>query len=266
MHATNFYVDLGNRCIAKEMKSMPDYERLLKTLKSCIRLKGVIMSDDSGKTWFVYRQDYLTHASTEYVNFNFAEGISLQGLPLKTDFEYLKELAETRTPNLMNDEDIQQLNLHEQLIYKIGVTLDIIGFKELQLDLPSELGTPPFIDKEKKPYKVRNREYDIKGIFQGQLHVIEVHDKGSLIQTLVKLNELKTAEKGLVLVNVRDEQNLKKELKRKQFKDLLYELKVFSKDETEKLYNRCKTFHKLTDLSVCREDILQKPPYIEQVL
>jgi uncharacterized protein Smg (DUF494 family) len=85
--------------------------------------------------------------------------------------------------------------------------------------------------------------------------------------TLVKLNELKSAEKGLVLVNVQDEQNLRNELKREQFKDLLYKLRVFSREETERLYNSCRAFHALPDrMQMLREEILEKPPYIEQVL
>ena len=70
-----------------------EYEKDLESLRSCIKMKGAIMSDDNGKTWFVYRQDYVGHAKDRYKKFQFSE-VNLQGLPLQTDFEYLEQQNE----------------------------------------------------------------------------------------------------------------------------------------------------------------------------
>jgi hypothetical protein len=67
-----------------------DYKKTVNSLKPCIKIKGVILSEDHGETWFLYRQDYVTHACSEYGKFNFAKGVNLEGLPLKTDFDVLK--------------------------------------------------------------------------------------------------------------------------------------------------------------------------------
>ena len=245
---------------------MTDYERDLKALKSCIKLKGVIMSNDRGKTWYIYRQDYLTHANNEYQQFHFAQAVSLVGLPLKTDFESLKE-PKRKQSDLMTDEMLCRFRVHDQLIYKIGVILNAIGFDELQLDLPVNQQTPPFIDEEKRPYEDKGRKYDIKGIFNREYLIIEVHDKGDLIKSLVKLSELKFARKGLVLVNTEDEHKLKRELKRRLFRDLLYELKLFYKDEIEELYDQYKKAPLTEDyIQMCIKSIFERPPYIERIL
>ena len=181
---------------------------------------------------------------------------------------------------LMTDEKLGQLTPHDQLIYKLGIILDAVGFNDIQLDLTSKMPTPPFGMEHKESYKVRDKEYDVKGDYEKRLFVVEVHDKGILIQTLVKLNELRSAKKGLLLVNLEDERELKKELKRPQFKDLLYELKVFYENEINELYRFCKVFFALRNeiemkkrkidemtasLKEKRSTILDKPPYIEKI-
>ena len=242
------------------------YERELKRLKSCIKLKGVLMSEDGGKTWFIYRQDHVTHAHSRYGRFELAYGVNLTGLPLKTDFEGLKEVVMPPL-ELISDAKLDELSVHDQLVYKIGVILHIIGFDELQLDLPSKLYTPPFLEIEKRPFKVRDKEYDVKGIYRRELYVFEVHHRGSLVETLVKLNSLDYAWRGLVLVNNEVMRSLKKELMSKQFRDLVYELRVFFKDEIEMLYNYCKA-HRIDEEEKenIRKTIFEKPTLIEQVL
>ena len=243
-----------------------DYKRELKHLKSCIKLKGVLMSEDGGKTWFIYRQDYITHAHSRYGRFKFAEGIDLTGLPLKTDFECLKELAMPAL-ELMPDDILNKLSVHDQLVYKIGVILHIMGFDELQLDLPRKFETPPFLEIEKKPYRERGKEYDVKGIYKGRLYVFEVHHKGSLVETLVKLNSLNFAWRGLVLINRRDLQSLRRELRNKQFKDLIYELRVFFRDEIERLYDFCKAHRtNIEERENMRKNIFERSTLIEHFL
>lgn len=73
--------------------AMNGYMRQLKSLKGCIKIKAVLMSDDNGKTWFIYRQNYVSHADGEYENFDFAQ-VNLEGLPLKTDSKWYKQLIE----------------------------------------------------------------------------------------------------------------------------------------------------------------------------
>ena len=160
---------------------------------------------------------------------------------------------------LMTDENLEELTLHDQLIYKFGIILDAVGFNDIQIDLTSKMHTPPFKSEQKESYKVRDKEYDVKGTYDKQLFVIEVHDKGTLIPTLVKLNELRSAKKGLLLVNTEDERELKKELKRSQFKDLLYELKVFYENEINELYRFCKVFFAL------RNEIEMKKSRIDEM-
>jgi hypothetical protein len=62
------------------------YRQELAKLKKHVKLKGVIMSEDGGKTWFVARQDYVAHANNEYSKHYFAE-VNLEGLPLKIDLK-----------------------------------------------------------------------------------------------------------------------------------------------------------------------------------
>jgi len=241
------------------------YKKELRRLKDCVKFKGVLMSEDGGKTWFVYRQDYVTHASSRYGNFKFAE-VNLEGLPLKTDFERLKELP-IPPLKLMSDDTLNQLSVHNQLVYKIGVILHVIGFDDLQLHLKKDLDSPPFSEIEKEPFREKDKKYDVKGVYGGKLYVFEIHHKGSLIEALVKLNSLDYAWKGLVLVNDKDIQSLKKELSNKQFKDLIYELRVFLRDEIESLYDQCKV-RKLNDEEKenLRKVILERQTFIEQIL
>jgi hypothetical protein len=71
----------------KDEKISGNYTRCLKTLKPCIKIKGIIMSEDNGKTWCLYRQDYISHANDAFGQFDFAQK-SLEGLSLKTDENY----------------------------------------------------------------------------------------------------------------------------------------------------------------------------------
>jgi len=69
---------------------MTNYEVELKSLKKVIKLKGILYSEDNGRTWFVFRQDYVSHAKDEHDRFNFAT-VNLEGLPLKTLDDYVPE-------------------------------------------------------------------------------------------------------------------------------------------------------------------------------
>lgn len=66
--------------------SNEEFEEKMRDCLNCIKLKGVLMSTDNGKTWFIFRQDYLTHSETDVGQFDFVEGVNLVGLPLKIFF------------------------------------------------------------------------------------------------------------------------------------------------------------------------------------
>lgn len=146
---------------------------------------------------------------------------------------------------LVTDENFRQLSPHDQIVYKFGIILDTIGVKKIQLDLTSKIPTPPFKSERKESYKIKNNRYDVKGFYKEQLFVVEVQDKGNLILTLFKLNrnELRSAKRGLLLLDRELERELEKKLKRDaQFEKLRHELKVFYKDDINEVYSYCKKF------------------------
>ena len=42
-------------------------------MKECLKLKGLLQSEDGGETWFVARIDYLSGADTPYEKFDFID-------------------------------------------------------------------------------------------------------------------------------------------------------------------------------------------------
>jgi len=51
---------------------------MIKELKQHLKLKAVLESKDGGHTWFVARQDYLTHADNPNNEFKHS-GINIEG-------------------------------------------------------------------------------------------------------------------------------------------------------------------------------------------
>lgn len=189
------------------------------------------------------------------------------------------------SPNILTDLELQKFSEHDQLVYKLGVVLLALDFRDIQLDLSRGMETPPFIIGQKVSFKARDREYDVKAEYEGILFVWEVHDKGMLIPTLVKLNELTTANRALVLFGTEDERELRKEARRNQFRNLIsvppFELRRYLKSEIEELYEFCKTVYTLRHqietqqqklvestqlLNDRRNKVLQKPSFFEEIL
>jgi len=152
-------------------------------------------------------------------------------------------------PSILTDLELQRLTDHDQIVYKLALALMAFDFKNVQLDLSSGLDTPPFTAEQKIAFRVRGREYDVKAEYDGNVYVWEVHHKGMLVPTLVKLNELTAANKALVLYDSEDEKELRREARRRQFRDLIsvppFELRKYMKGEIEELYDFSKTFYSL---------------------
>ncbi|MCK4482125.1 hypothetical protein KAU55_02790 [Candidatus Bathyarchaeota archaeon] len=144
---------------------------------------------------------------------------------------------------LVTDENFRQLSPHNQFVYKFGIILDTMGVKKIQLDLTSKIPTPPFKSERKESYTIKDNRYDVKGFHKEQLFIVEVQDKGDLPTTLFKLDrdELRSAKRGLLLLDRELERKLEKKLKNDvRFKKLRHELKVFYKDNINEVYRLCK--------------------------
>ena len=139
--------------------------------------------------------------------------------------------------------------------------------------------------EQKTAFKMRYRKYDVKGEYDKKLFVWEVHYKGMLIPTLVKLNELTSANRALVLLDKDDEKELRREARRRQFRNLIsqppFELRRYFKSEIEELYESCKTYYILKNqvethkrqleenvqlLKEKLQKILIKPSFLEEIL
>lgn len=210
----------------------------------------------------------------------------------KRILELERELREQREvirslkspPNILTDVELQRLTEHDQIVYKLGLVLTALDFRNIQLDLSSEVDAPPFTAEQKTAFRVKEREYDVKAVYDSDLFAWEVHHRGMLVPTLVKLNELSATSRALVLFSSEDENELRREARRRQFRDLVsvppFELRKYMKTEIEELYESCKTLytlkHQIEDqqqklkekiqwLDEKRESILHKPSFFEEV-
>ena len=52
--------------------------KMVKELKQFVKLKAVLQSEDGGKTWFVSRQDYLTHTDNPNADYEHST-VNLEG-------------------------------------------------------------------------------------------------------------------------------------------------------------------------------------------
>jgi uncharacterized protein YydD (DUF2326 family) len=187
-------------------------------------------------------------------------------------------------PNILSDVELQKFSDHDQIVYKLGIMLTAFDFRNIQLDLSSGADTPPFTIEQKTSFKVREREYDVKAEYMGKLFVWEVHDKGMLVPTLVKLNELTAANRALVLFDVEAERALRREARVSQFRNLIseppFELRTYTKSEIEEIYEFCRIYYTLKHqidtqqrklqeniqlLNEMRNKVLQKPSFFEEI-
>jgi len=96
------------------------YRDLLKKLKTCIKLKGVLSSIDNGKNWFIDRQVYVSHANEEHEKYEFSE-IGLEGLRLLS-YAFIREQIESGFCPICEASGIanEELSLYEEKVYVCG--------------------------------------------------------------------------------------------------------------------------------------------------
>jgi len=170
---------------------------------------------------------------------------------------------------ILSDEELEQLPEHDRLIYKFGLILETFGFEEIQLDLPTTHSWSPFNSAQITAHRVHEKEYDLKAIHGSKQYIGEVHCRGNLASTLVKLNyaAISGAAKIVILADREQERQVRRELRTSQFWQLTTNLKRYYSEEIDKLYDFCHTHYSLkAEVKQKQAELEARDPVLQEKL